>query len=345
MYNTKIQVNVSKKEKFFMIKCTIAIPVYNREKFIGRAIDSALAQNVSDLEVLVVDNCSTDHTWEVLHTYRDSRLRLVRNETNLGLFGNFNCCLSLAKGKYLRFLCSDDTLVAGTLKREIAVMDAHPHVALLSTRGQRMDEEGNFLGFQADHFKQGVYSGNKSIYAILWYQAYYAYNSLNYPSGILIRRDFSEQVGQFDVNMKMLGDVDFFLRVLEHGDLAVLNTLGCNITIHVNQQSSYLLGDKSPMLELNFLIERYKLLLQQEGGYERIKQQMMAHVLGLAFKYWRIGLKDAYHFHCEIVRRSGIQKIKVFMAILRLISLRLLLKTTGIRFLPVHSVSCLKSSP
>jgi len=330
-----------------MIKCTIAIPVYNREDLIRRAVESALAQDVPNLEILVVDNCSTDRTWDVLHTYSDSRLRLVRNESNIGLFGNFNCCLNLACGQYLRFLCSDDALTPGTLRKEIAVMDAHPHVALLSTRGQRIDEVGRVLGPQADHFKEGIYPGFKAIYVILWFQSHYAYNPLNYPSGILIRRDIGVQAGQFDTNMRMLGDVDFFLRILEYGDLAVLNTLGCNIVIHTKQESSYLIGDKSPMIELNALIERYRPLLQKEGAYHRIKQQMAAYALGLAFKYWRMGLKDACRAYGEIARKSGVPKTEIYLAVLRLLSLRLLLKTVGSRFLPVcpsrflkHKGSC-----
>ncbi|GAI98190.1 unnamed protein product [marine sediment metagenome] len=115
-----------------MIKCTIAIPVYNREDLIRRAVESALAQNVPDLEILVVDNCSTDRTWDVLHTYSDSRLRLVRNERNMGLFGNFNRSLQLAQGKYFRLLCSDDKLPPNCLMSEIDMMEQHENVVLLS---------------------------------------------------------------------------------------------------------------------------------------------------------------------------------------------------------------------
>lgn len=327
-----------------MFKCTIAIPVYNRENSIRRALDSALVQDVPDLEILVVDNCSIDHTWEILQAYRDPRLHLVRNTQNVGLFGNFNRCLSLARGQYLRFLCSDDTLTPGTLRKEIAVMDKYPNIALLSTRGRRIDEYGHVLGLQANHFNGGVYCGRKAIYAILWFQSHYAYNPLNYPSGVLIRRDVAAKIGDFDVSMKILGDVDFFLRILEHGDLAVLNDFGCNIMIHGKQESSCLLGDKAPIVELDFLIERYRNLLQNEGAYYRIKQQISAYVLGLAFKYWRMGLNDACRKHLEIVQKSGILKVEVLLAVLRLVSFRLLRKTIGIRFLPAcpskFKVSC-----
>jgi glycosyltransferase involved in cell wall biosynthesis len=106
--------------------CTVAIPVFNRKDMVQRAVASALAQPVSSLDVLVVDNCSTDGTWDALQRLSDPRLRLVRNSHNVGLFGNFNRCLDLATGTYLRFLCSDDTLAAGCLQREISEMESAP---------------------------------------------------------------------------------------------------------------------------------------------------------------------------------------------------------------------------
>ena len=208
-----------------MVKCTVAIPVYNRQSMIRRAVDSALAQTVPGLEILVVDNSSTDGTWDVLQTYKDSRLLLARNERNVGLFGNFNRCLDLAQGQYLRFLCSDDKLIPCSLAQEIEIMDAHQEVALLTTRGRRVNERGYVLGPQADHFQPGIYLGQQAICAVLWFQAHYAYNPLNYPSGILLRREIARQVGPFDTTMKMSGDVDFFLRVLERGALAVVDSV------------------------------------------------------------------------------------------------------------------------
>lgn len=325
-----------------MTKCTIAIPVYNREGLIRRAVESALAQDVSDMEILVVDNCSTDHTWDVLHTYSDSRLRLVRNESNVGLFGNFNCCLNLAQGQYLRFLCSDDKLIHDCLRHEIAVMDAHPNVVLLSTQGRRIDEDAHILGTQAGHFRAGIYPGFKAIHAVLWFQAHYAYNPLNYPSGILIRRDAAAQAGQFDTMMRMSGDVDYFLRILEHGDLAVIDALGCEIMIHIHQESVHLTADIAPMLELYALVDRYRPMLQKEMTYFRIRQQLVAYTLGIAFKYWCMGFKEVSRAYLDIARRNASRKIDVAVAVLRLLSLRLLLRASGIRFLPVCPSQLLK---
>lgn len=319
-----------------MTSCTIAIPVYNRKDLILRALDSALAQDMPDLEILVVDNCSTDGTWEVLQTYTDSRLRLARNERNLGLFGNFNRCLNLAQGKYLRFLCSDDTLVPGCLRREIEIMERNPNVSLLSTRNRLVDKTGRGLGEGANLLSPGIYRGEQAIPAVLWALGHYALNPLNYPSGVLLRRELALRVGLFDTTLQMLGDVEYFLRVLGYGDLAILDVVGCEITIHRGMESVNVAGEGVRDSELLGLCERYKACLEKDGTYRRIRQQVAAHATGVIFKYWYRRLPLASRRHLEIVRSTGVGWGDIMVAIGRLISMRLLLQTAGIRLTPIR---------
>jgi len=321
-----------------MITCTVAIPVYNRQDMIQKALESVLVQDVPDLEILVVDNCSTDQTWEVLQTYPDPRLRLVRNAHNLGLFGNFNRCLELSQGTYIRFLCSDDRLAPNCLTHEIAVMERYPTVSLLSTHGQRIDETGSLLGLQSNHFPPGIYHSPEAIHAILWFQAHYAYNPLNYPSGVLLRRNAAMKAGRFDETMRMSGDVDFFLRVLAHGDLAIVDAVGCKITIHANQEAGLLGSNIAAMREIFLLTERYRTLLEENGTYVRIQEQLTAYALGLAYKYWRSGAAESSRLHYELARSNQADPLGIATAVMRLLFLRFLLKLTGFRSIPANAM-------
>src|SRR5215510_6164673 len=89
-------------------KVTVMIPVYNREKYVGDAIDSILAQTFTDFELLVIDDGSTDRSREVAQSYHDPRICLVCNETNEGVPKTRNTGVRLAHGEYLAFLDSDD---------------------------------------------------------------------------------------------------------------------------------------------------------------------------------------------------------------------------------------------
>src|SRR4030067_1594973 len=93
-------------------KVSILIPVYNRANMVGGCIQSALEQTYQDIEVVVVDNDSTDGTWEICKALseKDSRLRVFKNDTNIGPVGNWKKCIDSARGAYGKILFSDELL-------------------------------------------------------------------------------------------------------------------------------------------------------------------------------------------------------------------------------------------
>lgn len=109
---------------------SILIPVYNREKMIARALDSALSQTYTNIEIVVTDNCSTDKTFEVVQEYaqRDRRIRCFRNEENLGPLPNWQRCLNYSKGDYIKILWSDDWMEACTVEKLIAPLLSDPTI-------------------------------------------------------------------------------------------------------------------------------------------------------------------------------------------------------------------------
>lgn len=90
------------------IEVSVIIPAYNTEKYIAQAISSALNQTLANIEVIVVDDCSTDNTVRVVREFNDPRLRLLVNEQNLGAGGARNRAIQAAKGKWIAVLDSDD---------------------------------------------------------------------------------------------------------------------------------------------------------------------------------------------------------------------------------------------
>ena len=103
------------------VAASILIPVFNREHLVGRTIESALNQTFDDFEVVLVDNASTDNTWEICQKYSaaDDRIKLFRNETNIGMVKNWLACLDKSRGHFSCFLYSDDELYPDFLKRTI----------------------------------------------------------------------------------------------------------------------------------------------------------------------------------------------------------------------------------
>lgn len=116
-------------------KVSVCIPTYNRAHFLPDAIAGVLAQSYSDFELVISDNASTDHTTEVLGRYRDPRLRVHRNATNVGLLENFRRCFALARGEYAVILGSDDYWDPALLARVVPLLEENPRVLLAQTGG------------------------------------------------------------------------------------------------------------------------------------------------------------------------------------------------------------------
>jgi glycosyltransferase involved in cell wall biosynthesis len=299
-----------------------------------RAVESALAQSVDDLEVLVVDNHSTDGTWESLLEVTDPRVRLVRNSHNLGLFENFNRCLDLASGTYLRFLCSDDSLAPDCLRHELVEMEAHPGAVLLSSSARRVLPDGNVLGTHADHFRPGRYAGDIAIAGVLRFTSEYGFNPLNYPSGILLRTEAVRRAGYFDTTMRIAADVDLFLRVLLEGDLLIVDRRGCDITIHREQEGARLTGDPVVMQEQYLLLGRFGAALGSPRAIRHVANQLGGLCLRFAIRAWFHGETRSARQYIAMAHAEGCTFPGMAMAVARIAALRALLRAFGVRLLP-----------
>ena len=109
-------------------RVSVLMTAYNRAPYIGAAIESVLAQTFGDFELLITDNCSTDDSFAIAKRYEtlDPRIRVVRNERNLGQFGNRNRAAELAKAPLLKYHDSDDLMYPHCLAVMVAMMDAEP---------------------------------------------------------------------------------------------------------------------------------------------------------------------------------------------------------------------------
>ena len=121
---------------------SVLLSVHNDARFLAVAIESVLRQTVDDLELIVVDDGSTDETPAVLSAVQDSRLRLLRNEQQLGLAASLNRGLDEAQGRYVARLDADDVALPQRLESQLARIAATPSVAAVGTAVLDLDETG-----------------------------------------------------------------------------------------------------------------------------------------------------------------------------------------------------------
>lgn len=126
---------------------SIALPVYNGERYLGAAIESALAQTRGDFELVICDNASNDASDSIARRYaaRDPRIRCFRNDKNIGAARNFCRAFELCGGRYFRWLAADDLMASAALERCAAVLDTQPDVVLATTAAEIIGEQGERL--------------------------------------------------------------------------------------------------------------------------------------------------------------------------------------------------------
>ncbi len=261
---------------------TIGIPVFNREVLVRKALESALRQPGSDLEILVVDNASTDRTWEVLNSYHDPRLRLVRNERNLGLFGNFNRCIMLARGRYVMTLCSDDVLLDGFIAPARRLLDQDPDLGIVSSRGRAIDERRGTTFPLGSNLPAGIYARGDAIAAALWALSTFYTNPFNYPSGMLLRTAIARASHGMDESLGFGADVKLYLDMLRSSSLAILDVMGCEVLMHAEQENEKITRDLRHIREYTDHFMTHAGVLEQRG----LTRYTRAHVGGYLLGNW-----------------------------------------------------------
>lgn len=115
-----------------MPSVSILMPVYNAEPYLSEAIQSMLNQTYTDFELIILDDCSTDGSADVVQTFSDKRIIYHRNEVNSGLANNLNTGLKLAKGKYIARMDGDDISLPHRLQTQVDFLESHPDIDLCS---------------------------------------------------------------------------------------------------------------------------------------------------------------------------------------------------------------------
>jgi glycosyltransferase involved in cell wall biosynthesis len=187
---------------------TFVIPVYNYAQFVGRALDSLLSQTFAKIELIVIDDASTDDTPAALEYYRgDPRVRLIRHSSNHGNIRTYNEGLAMARGDYVGLLSADDLcLRPDAVARQVAVFESDPLVGMVYFAQAWVDESDRLLSvdrhFPVDRVREGLEEFKELIFT-------------NYvpASGTLVRRSCHELMGYYDKRLPHAGDWELWLRI------------------------------------------------------------------------------------------------------------------------------------
>ena len=198
-------------------RLSICIPSFQHGEFIGATLASALASAPDNAEIIVLDDASADNTLEVLATFHDGRLRVERNERRLGLAGNFNRCLEVARGTYLKILCDDDLLYPGAIDTLAAALDRFPSATFATSAWNVIDDSDAVIETMRCVSHAPPDGRLVDLREIAASSRLYK-NRIGGPSNVLLRREPLRGL-RFSPDYVQMVDWDFWLRALNQGPL------------------------------------------------------------------------------------------------------------------------------
>lgn len=209
-----------------MTKVTVAIGSYNMANYLPAAIDSALAQDHDHVEIVVVDDGSTDDTREVVRRY-GRKVRYAYQE-NGGVANAYNRALELAKGEYVHFLDADDVLTPSTVGRLAALLDELPSAGLAHGDALVMDAAGEVYGTRA---APASFAGRRLIPSAEAFKGLLSGCHIT-NSAVMLRKSVFGKVTPFRQKSVPGEDWDMWLRVTAEFDLAHLPISACYYRVH-----------------------------------------------------------------------------------------------------------------
>jgi len=233
-------------------KVSVVIPVYNAELFVAEAIESILNQTYNNIEVIVVNDASTDSTGLILTGFVD-RVKIITNKVNMGDPASRNRGITASSGYYYASMDADDVCLPDRILKEVEFIQSHEDCILVGGQAVYIDALGNILGFSNYPTKEEV------IKRHIWRRNPVAHSS------VLTRMDLVKRVGMYDESLRTCSDYDLWLRLLHFGYAGNLREAVIKYRIHSNQITQY---DYTNLLKTTaFLQNKYKNLYNHKDNF------------------------------------------------------------------------------
>lgn len=241
------------------MKVSVIIPTYNRAHYICQAIESVLEQTFKDIEIIVVDDGSTDNTKDILKPFMEKIIYIYTE--NGGPAHSRNTGMKIARGEYIAFLDSDDLYYPHKTELQATILDKHPDIAMVYTEFSAFDDNGYWDEFHLRNYhtaykdanlcyahifseyktlrEAGIHHetwDNRNIFLGNIYDQCFQ-QLLVFTNSIMFRRDILKTIGLQDENYWMFEEYEFVLRITKYYRVAFIDLPTYKLRYHKNQIS------------------------------------------------------------------------------------------------------------
>lgn len=256
---------------------SVCIPAYNNAGYIKDTIESILGQTYQNIELIIVDDNSKDDTLKIVQSIEDKRVKVYHNDENLGMVGNWNKCLSLATGDYIKLICADDMVDQNAIEIEAKAMMENPTANLVESDTRLVDINGKKTGAFHRYHKSGLVNGKKVAKASLIFQ-----NFFGAPVNNLIRRTALENVGYFDTSFTYILDFDMWIRLACSGDVFIIHQLLNSFRIRNDSNTGNLIGENRDVY-----VEEHRKLVMKHAKNGDVKMSKFEQCFSVWFRKFR----------------------------------------------------------
>ena len=205
------------------MKVSVITSVYNCDKYVKDMIDSIIGQSFNDWELIIIDDASTDKTWDIITSYEDERIIKIKNAYNMGLTVNLNKAWDLAKGEYIARIDGDDIAYSGRLSKQVNYMETHPKTVIL---GGGMKVFGNVC-----YLNSHVASPKENLVRLV-------FNSvISHPTMMIRKRILDKKGIRYNENLRYAQDYELSFRASKVGDIVSLPECVIKYRVHDGQIS------------------------------------------------------------------------------------------------------------
>jgi glycosyltransferase involved in cell wall biosynthesis len=224
---------------------SVCIPTYNGEEYLKDCLDSVLSQTFSDFEVLIVDDQSSDQTLSIAKEYadQDPRIQIVQNPKNLGLVGNWNRCIELAQGEWIKFVFQDDLIAPMCLEKMLEA--SQPESSIICCRRDFIFDDStpqniryfyeHILSLQ-NFFSEGAELSVKDFCQVIL--SHIGYNFVGEPTAVMLRRNVFYRFGTFNPHLIQICDLEFWTRIAVHTGIIYIDEPLATFRLHGQSTSS-----------------------------------------------------------------------------------------------------------
>jgi glycosyltransferase involved in cell wall biosynthesis len=279
-------------------KLSVCMPTYNYARYLPEAIQSVLMQTFTDLELIIIDDCSRDNSAAIIADYarQDRRIVALINDRNIGMVANWNRALATARGEYIKFLFGDDALADRTaLEKMVAVLVSDDGLSLVAAARRVVDERSRIVKVLSTYPGGASRRGADIIGDCIVEQQ----NRIGEPSAVLFRKKHAER--GFDPRYRQIVDLEMWFHILEQGNFAYISEPLVSFRTHAEQQTRRNTLNPALLDEPFLLLEEYasKPYLKLEW----IAKEYMRYLP--VYSAWKL-----YRKHKRISRQAALDVIK-----------------------------------